>query len=330
MIWLLPVVRRILSAVLSIALLTYLLFLVLDWAPGNYVELKRSAFPINQEGNEAFLKWEQEFKAEHPFDAPTIDRTQVFLIGLLKGNVGYSYQDPERPIIGMVRDKLGVTLILVGGALVIALVIGIPMGLIAARHRNSAWDYGLMASSTLGLAIPPYVVAVLLILFFSVFCRRFMIGDLFPLHFLAMPSGGWGELRHILLPCIVLSLAPLAAIARYMRSFVLDVMDEPFILSARSKGLSGARILLQYVLKPSISKLLSILGTQLSLILVGTVFVEQVFRIPGLGQLFITAAAQRDTPLLITVTLALVVVVMAFHIAIDLLLIKLDPRVRLE
>lgn len=330
MFWLIPIAKRVLSAVLSVVLLSFLLFWVLDSAPGNYVELKRSAFPINQQGNEAFLKWEQNFKAEHPIDAPTLERTQIFLIGLVKGNVGFSYQDPDQPILQLVGEKLSTSLILVFCSLSIAMGIGIPLGILAARYKNTALDYSLMSSATLGLAIPPYVVAVVLILFFSVFCRRFMLGDFFPLQWLALPSGGWGELRHLFLPSIVLSLAPLAAIARYCRSFVLEVLDEPYIITARAKGLSTSRIYQSYLLRPSLSKLMSILGNQLSIILVGAVFVEQIFRIPGLGQLFISAAAQRDTPLLISVTLALVLVVMGFHIFIDLILMKLDPRVRID
>lgn len=330
MYWMIPIAKRLLSAVLSVFLLSYLLFWVLDEAPGNYVELKRSAFPINQEGNEAFLKWEQSFKKDHPIDAPTMARTQVFLIGLIKGDVGYSYQDPDQPILQLVSEKLQSSLLLVSVSLAIALGIGLPLGIWAARNKNSPLDFGLMSSATLGLAIPPYVVAVLLILFFSVFCRRFMVGEYFPLQWMALPSGGWGELRHILLPSLVLALAPLAAIARYSRAFILEVMDEPYLLSAKAKGLNPARIYRNYLMRPALARLMSILGNQLSILLVGTVFVEQIFRIPGLGQLFISAAAQRDTPLLISVTLALVLVVMAFHILIDLILMKLDPRVRID
>jgi oligopeptide transport system permease protein len=234
----------------------------------------------------------------------------------LRGNLGPSFQYPDYSVNELIAASLPVSLFNGGMALLLALAIGIPLGTWAALRAGNWTDRLLMFGASLGLAMPKFVVAPLLILLFAVTLQW-------------LPAGGWdGSWRSALLPIIALSLPNLAYCARLTRGSLLEVLGADYIQAARGRGLSEARLLLAHAMKPALLPVLAWLSPALINVVSGSAVVEQVFGIPGIGRYFVQGALNRDYTLVLGVVLVIGAAIVLINAGVDLLRSAMDPRLR--
>ncbi|MGH3658636.1 MAG: ABC transporter permease [Micromonosporaceae bacterium] len=268
----------------------------------------------------AVAQLQKEFGTDRPITVQYLD----WVGGLAVGDFGQSYVTHET-IGPLVVDRLGVTLWLVGSAMVVALLLAVPVGTVmAVRHRRLS-GLALSTLSQLGIAVPAFLGGILAVAFFSV-----RLGWL--------PSGGWVPpaedpvdfVRHLVLPVAALGVAQAAVLARYVRSAILDVLGEDYLRTARAKGLTPGRALVRHGLPNAAIPVTTVLGLQLATLLVGAIVVERVFVIPGLGSLLLDGVANRDLLLVQGVVMVIVVVVLIVNYAVDLCYTAVDPRLRVS
>ncbi len=300
--------------VVTVVVASVLVFAFLSVLPGSAA---RVSLGVNAT-DEAVARVEADFGLDRPLPEQYLDWVQ----GLPAGDFGTSYV--TRRVIGPeIVDRLLVTTWLVGASMLVALVVALPLGTLAAvRHRRPSGTV-LAGLSQVGVAVPSFLAGLLLIAVFAVKLGWF-------------PSGGWTPpardptafLRGLVLPALALGLVQGSVLSRYVRSTVLDVQREDFIRTARAKGLQRWQALVRHGLRNAAIPIVTVLGLQLSVLLVGAVVVEQVFTIPGLGSLLLDGVANRDLLLVQGVVMVLVVMILAINWAVDVLYTVLDPRLR--
>ncbi|ROS28592.1 peptide/nickel transport system permease protein [Rathayibacter sp. PhB127] len=253
-------------------------------------------------------------------DAPLVVQYLDWLGGLVRGDFGTSYVSGQ-DISPIVSDRFQVTLILVVVAMLIALVVAIPLGTLAAMRQRHASGVVISGVSQLGVAVPNFLVGVLLVAVFAIDLRWF-------------PSGGWVPpsdpefLSHIALPAIALGSVQASILTRYVRSAVLEIMREDFLRTARSKGLTAGAALVKHGLRNAGIPVLTIVGVQLAGLFIGAVVIERVFSIPGLGSYLVDSVGNRDLLAVQAVVAVLVVAIVAINFLVDLAFTFLDPRLR--
>jgi peptide/nickel transport system permease protein len=312
--------KRMAALAVSITAVVAITFYLMHAAPGNFLEMQQvreAMAALDSKGKEAQKQYEIEFQKRYALDRPIHVQIGIFLKNAVSFKFGPSFINPNVPIEALIGEKFAVTLQVVLIGLFLALWLGVPLGIIAALRKNTVWDYGLMGISMAGQVIPSFVIAVGLIVVFSV-----LLGWL--------PTSGWGQCRHYLLPSLALGAAPIATVARFIRSSILETLEQDYIRTAHSKGLPEAQVIVSHALRNSLIPLVTVMGPQFSFMLLGSVLVEQVFRIPGLGSLFVQAAQLRDYPMLVTSTLIFAASIMLANLAVDILYAVLDPRIKLE
>lgn len=243
---------------------------------------------------------------------------------LLRGDLGDSIF-LRRPVTEAILDRLEPTLLLTTWATLIAVLIGVPTGIVSARHHNSAVDQSLMGLALLGLSIPNFLLGLLMILVFGVWLGWLPVAGYVPLD-----SGLWPNLRSLLMPSLALGLVQSALIARITRSSMLDVLREQFVLTGRAKGLSERVVVYKHALKNAIIPTLTVIGITFALLIGGAVVIETVFNIPGLGRLIISAVLRRDYPVVQGVVLLIAITYTAVNLLVDLAYLAVDPRVRYQ
>lgn len=236
--------------------------------------------------------------------------------GLLAFDLGPSFKYRDFTVGEILAQALPISAALGALALLWALALGLPSGIVAAVRRGSALDLGLRLAATLGIALPNFVVAGLLVLVFV-----FGLGWL--------PPAGWGDLEHYLLPSFVLGLPFAAYVARLTRAGLLEVLGQEYIRTARAKGLAPRTVLLRHALRAGILPVVTYLGPATAGILTGSLVIERFFAIPGVGTHFVNSALNRDYPLAMGVTLVYTVLVYALNTLVDVVATLLDPRIRL-
>ena len=239
-----------------------------------------------------------------------------YLKGLPKGDLGWSYKVQGKTVNELLAPAFPVSITLGLLAFWLALAVGLPAGFIAGLRQNTGWDYASMGIALIGISLPTFVIgsALLLALVFKL--------D-------ALPVGGWGTVKQLLLPAITLS-APFAAyIARLARAGILEVIHEDYIRTARAKGLPKGEIVLKHMIRGAILPVVSYLGPAMAAILTGSFVVEQLFRIPGMGTYFVTSAINRDYMVMLGVLIIYSTLIMLCNLAADITRATIDPRVRL-
>ena len=261
-------------------------------------------------------------RAELGLDRSRADRYWVWVTGMLQGDFGTSYTY-RTEVAGMVRDRLWISLPLALYALVLSTVIAFPAGLLAASRRGGAADVSVMGLTQLGIAIPNFWFAMLLVLFFAVKMRWFSAGG-FP----GWDQGFFVALKALTLPAIALALPQASILARVMRSSLLDVLGEDYMRTARAKGLSARQALWRHALRNAMIPVLTIIGLQFSFLMAGAIIIENVFFLPGLGRLVFQSIAQRDLIVVESVVMLLVFAVVLVTFIVDLTYAWVDPRLR--
>jgi len=229
----------------------------------------------------------------------------------------------DTPVAELVTERLAVTVPLALMAMVLTTVLALTLGLYAASHHNKLGDAGVMAISQFGIALPNFWFAILLILLFSVKLQWFSAGG-FP----GWEDGVWEAFKALVLPAVALAVVQAAILARITRSAVLDVLREDFVRTARAKGLSHRQVLWRHVLRNAFVPVLTIMGLQFASLLAGTVVVENVFSLPGLGRLVFQAIANRDLVVVRNVVMLLAAAVIVINFVVDVLYAVIDPRLR--
>ncbi len=310
--------RRCASFVATLLAASVLIFAVQGVLPGNAAEvmLGASATP------EAVAALTDKLGLNRPPAA----RYAAWIGGLLSGDLGTSVAY-DTPVAQLIRERLVVTAPLALMAMALTSVLALTLGVYAASRHNGLGDVGVMAASQLGIAIPNFWFAILLILVFAVQLQWFSAGG-FP-GWSADDGGGAGPaLKALVLPAVALAVVQAAILARITRSAVLDVLREDFVRTARAKGLSQRQVLWRHVLRNAFVPVLTVMGLQFANLLTGTVVVENVFSLPGLGRLVFQAIANRDIIVVQDVVMLLAAAVIVINFGVDVLYAVIDPRLK--
>jgi oligopeptide transport system permease protein len=301
--------RRLLTAIPTLLLIATLAFLLLHLTPGGPFDSGRVLLP----------QIERAIEARFHLDEPVWRQYLRYLGDLAHGELGPSYVYRNTSVNEIIARGLPVDLAIGSCALLVALLAGFAIGLWAALHPGTWREHVPMTLAVLGISVPTFVAGPLLIL---VFAMR--------LHWL--PAGDWvaGSWRHLLLPALALALPYTAFIARLVRASALETLASPYIRAARARGLGERAVLLRHALRPTLLPVVSFLGPALAGVLTGSIVIEQVFGLPGIGRYFVTAALDRDYTLVMGLTLLYGVLIVSFNLLVDLCYAWLDPRVRVR
>ncbi len=298
---------RLLGAIPTVLLVIVLAFMLVRAAPGGPFDAER-AVPPAVEAN---------LIAYYNLDAPLYEQFLVYLGGVLRGDFGPSFRYADQTVSELIAESFPVSMLIGSLAMLLALLVGVSAGIAAALKPNTATDRIVMALAMSGISIPVFVVAPILVLFFAVQLNWFPAGW----------SSSEGYIR-IVLPVISLALPQVAYIARLSRASLIDVLNSDFIRTARAQGLSQASIIRYHALKPAMLPVVSYLGPAVALILAGSVVVEEIFGIPGVGQQFVRGALNRDYTLVLGVVVFYATLIVALNLIVDILYAVIDPRVR--
>lgn len=306
--------RRALSLFLALIAASVVIFVMLQAVPGD-----PAAFMLGMNASEDAVA---ALRAELGLEGPLVVRYLAWISGMLGGDFGTSYTY-RVPVVELVSERIVVSAPLAVMALVLSTVIAIPVGLIAAARRGGAADWGIMGGTQLGIAVPNFWFAMILVLVFAVKLRWVSAGG-FP----GWDAGLWPGVRALLLPAIALALPQASILARVLRSALLDTLDQDYIRTARAKGLSRRATVVRHALRNAMIPVLTILGLQFSFLLAGAIIIENVFFLPGLGRLIFQGITQRDLIVVQSVTMLLVFAVILVTFLVDLAYTFADPRLR--
>ncbi|MCY0149147.1 ABC transporter permease [Hoeflea sp. G2-23] len=306
--------RRFVSLSLSLVAASLVIFLVMEMVPGD-----PATFMMGLNADPAAVA---ALRSQLGLDGPLPLRYLSWVAGLLHGDFGVSYTY-RVPVSELISERVMISLPLTLYALVLSTLIAFPAGILAAARRNSATDFSVMGVSQLGVAIPNFWFAMILVLVFAINLRWFSAGG-FP----GWESGFFPAIKALTLPAIALALPQASILARVMRSSLIDTLDEDFMRTARAKGLSRSQALWRHALRNALIPVLTIIGLQFSFLLAGGIIIENVFYLPGLGRLVFQAITQRDLIVVRSVVILLVFAVIVVTFLVDLAYAAADPRLR--
>ena len=253
---------------------------------------------------------------KYGLDKPLWEQYLRYMSHAVRGDFGVPFQSPTDTVAGLIAETWPVTIRIGLLTIAVAYPLGVLLGTIAALRRNGWIDYAVTFAATLGLVLPSFVVAIWLILLFSVRLDW-------------LPTGGWGKPEHYIMPVLAYALAPMALVARYTRASLLDALDADHVRTARAKGLRERRVLGWHVARNAAIPFVTVMLPEIPNILTGSIFIESAFRIPGLGRFFVTSTFTRDYPLILALVLLVAALWGIVYLLTDLLYTVLDPRIRL-
>jgi peptide/nickel transport system permease protein len=310
------VVRRLLALIPVALVVATVAFVLIHIAPGDPASI--IAGPDASPDDVARLQ------RQLGLDAPFHVQLFRWYGRLARGDLGQSIF-LRRPVLEAIVDRAEPTILLTTYAVIIAVLLGVPAGVLAARHHDRTTDQALMAGALIGISIPNFLLGLLLILFFSVRLGWFPVAGYSPLEY-----GWFATLRSLTLPAFALGVVQSALIARIARSAMLDVLREQYIVAGRAKGLGEGAVVYKHALKNAMIPTVTVIGISLAILISGSVIVEQVFNIPGLGRLIISAVLRRDYPVIQGVVICIAGIYMLVNLAVDLSYVVFDPRVRYQ
>jgi oligopeptide transport system permease protein len=297
--------KRLFHGLAVIWVVATLTFILLRLAPGGPFDRERKLPP------EVLANVE----AKYHFNEPLFSQYLRYLTGVMHADLGPSYKYLDRRVNQIIAETFPTSALLGLLALVFALMLSFPAGLVAARFRNSWLDRFILLAATLGISVPHFILGALLVWLFAL-----QLGWL--------QAGRWDNAASMILPAVTLGAAPAAYLAALLRSSLIEALGEDFIRTARAKGLREGAVLLQHALRNSLVPVLTVMGPLVAALVTGSFVVEYVFAIPGMGRFFITAVTDRDYPLIMGVTLVYTTLLVAANFLVDLLYLVVDPRIR--
>jgi len=299
--------RRILGAIPTLFILMALAFFLIRLAPGGPFDSEKVLLP----------EIEANLRAAYHLDEPLYQQFARYLGNLLQGDFGPSFQYRDLTVTELIMTGFPISLRLGAGAMAFAVIFGVLAGSVAALWQNSRTDYVVMAVSMTGISVPSFVMAPLLILVFAVYLGWLPAGGL-----------GGGSFRNMVLPVVSLALPQIAYVARLTRGSLIEILRSNFIRTAKAQGLPMGKILLVHALKPALLPVVSYLGPATAAVITGSVVIEQIFGIPGLGRFFVQGALNRDYTLVMGIVVFYGVLIIVFNFLVDLAYAWLDPKVR--
>ncbi|MCL5111089.1 MAG: ABC transporter permease [Chloroflexi bacterium] len=310
------VIRRLVELVPTLILVSILTFTLVRLVPGDPIDVMYGLEGADKETRAAMEK-------TLGLDQPVVLQYVLWAGRMVSGDLGFSYR-ARVPVATLIGQRLPNTLMLVFASLVIAVMIAIPLGVLAAIRRNTLYDFGAMATALVTLSVPPFASGIALVLVFGL-----MLGWLPTMGAAPPGSGVMGTLRHMTLPAVTLAMGLLGVTMRLARSTVLEELGLDYVRTARAKGLAERWVIYRHVLRNSLLTVVTFVGLQASYLVGGAVVIEVVFAWPGVGSLVIDAILARDYPVVQAVILLVAVLVMVVSTIVDLTYPLIDPRVQL-
>lgn len=308
------ILKRLGSLFLSLVVASVVIFSVIEIAPGD-----PASFMLGINAQPETLA---ALRAELGLDVTKVQRYLNWTGGMLTGDFGTSYTY-RTPVSEMVADRIGVSLPLALFALLLSVAIAVPAGVFAAAKRGTVGDLSILGATQMGVAVPNFWFAMMLVLVFAIQWRWFPAGG-FP----GWDKGFWACLHALTLPAIALALPQAAILTRVMRSALLDVLNEDYMRTARAKGLTRQQTIWRHGLHNAMIPVLTIVGLQFSFLFAGTIIIEQVFYLPGLGRLIFQSISARDLIVVESVVMLVVFGVILINFLVDLAYAAVDPRLR--
>ncbi len=299
--------RRLLVAVPTLFLVVTIAFFMMRAAPGSPFETSRKLPP------EILKNVEAKFHMDKPLPAQYFD----YLSGAVRGDFGPSLKYRDKSVLQLVGESFPTSLTIGLSALILSSILGVTLGVLAALRQNHAIDYAVMGVAITGVCIPSFVIAPILRLIFAS-----KLGW--------APTGGLNGPVSLILPVAVLTLPQVAVISRLTRAGMIEVLRSNYVRTARAKGLSEATVVFRHALRAALAPLVSYLGPASAGLITGSLVVEQIFGLPGLGKFFVTSALQRDYTVVMGVVILYASLIILLNLASDLILAALDPRVRMS
>jgi oligopeptide transport system permease protein len=301
--------RRLLVAIPTLFLVVTLAFFMMRAAPGSPFDMDRKLSP----------EIEANVMAKYGMDKPLGAQYADYTKGVLQGDFGPSLKYKDKTVLQILQENYKVSLILGLSAITLAGAIGVTLGVLAALKQNGWVDYGVMGVAIVGVCIPTFVTAPLLVLLFGSILQW-------------LPNGGWngGAIQNLVLPITVLALPQIAIISRLTRAGMIEVLQSNYVRTARAKGLPAHRVVFKHALRAAILPLVSYLGPACAGLLTGSLVVEKIFNLPGLGKFFVISALQRDYTVVMGMVIFYAGLILFLNLIADLLYAVLDPRVRLS
>jgi peptide/nickel transport system permease protein len=310
------VLRRFLTLLATLVGASVIIFLVLDALPGNAAQTLMGA--------DASPDAVRALTEKLGLDQPLLYRYVHWIGGMLVGDLGNSYAYGT-PVAGLIAERLALTVPLAILAMAITVVLALAAGIYTAANHNKAGDVGVMSLTQIGIALPNFWFAILLILLFAVKLQWLSAGG-----FAGWDDGIWPGVKSLLLPSVSLAVVQAAILARVTRSAVLEVLREDFVRTARAKGLSRREVLWQHVLRNAMIPVMTVMGLQFANLLAGTIVIENVFYLPGLGRLIFQSIANRDLIVVRNCVMLLAAMVITVNFVVDVLYAFIDPRIKVQ
>lgn len=301
------IIKRIISCVITMWVIATITFLLMHAIPGGPFDKEKKIPPEIMKA----------IQARYNLDKPLWWQYQDYFKHLLKGDLGPSYRYIGRSVNDLIKDGFPISAQLGGASVLLAMALGIPFGIISALKQGKWQDNFVMFLSTLGITIPSFVLATLLLYFLS-----FRLG--------LFPSMRWGTPAHFVLPAIALAASPTAVIARLTRSSLLDVVRQDYIRTARAKGLSEKVVIYKHALKNAVIPVITYLGPTAGGVLTGSFVIERIFSIPGMGRQFVESITNRDYTTILGLTIFDSMLLVTIILVIDILYGFFDPRIKLD
>lgn len=298
------IAKRLLLSLITMWIIITVTFLMMHAVPGD---------PFSKEGRVSPAVYES-LNRKYGLDKPLNEQYITYLKNVSKGDLGDSMYSNSESVNQMIKRGAPVSALLGLEAFVIAMILGPILGSIAALYQNKAPDYIMMIIALIGISVPSFILATLFIKFIAQKYGYF-------------PIGGWGTFRHTVLPALALSFMPMASSARLMRSSMLEILGQDYIKTAKSKGISRFRVIMNHAVRNAILPIVSTMGTTLAGLITGSFVIEKIFGIPGLGAFFVTSIGNRDYTLIMGTTIFYSFILIILLLLVDILYGIIDPRI---
>src|SRR5438552_2883891 len=300
-------IRRLLLIIPTMFFVALITFTLAHMAPGSPFD-KNENRPMSQETIDRINR-------TFGLDKPIPQQFVIFLGDAVRLDFGTSFTQRDRSVNEIIGQGLPVTAQLGVQALLLSLAISLPLGVVSALKQNSAIDYGSLFFATVGYTIPSFVIGIVAIFVFAVYLRW-------------LPIIGWGDLRHMVLPTVILALGPAAVLTRITRASMLEAIRQDYVRTARSKGLREQVVVVSHVMKNAMIPVATIVGPVTAGLITGSFLIEQIFSVPGIGRLYVTSILGRDYPVIMATTLLYAFLIMIANITVDIVYGILDPRIK--
>jgi len=313
------IIRRILTAIPTLIAISVILFTIINLAPGDPL----ASFAADPRVPEAV---KENIRKQLGLSDPGPIRYVKWAKSMVVGDWGNSFQS-RSPVGTLVKQRAGVTLQVLGTSLLLAIIVAIPIGILSAIKQYSAFDQIATFFAYLGNALPTFVIGILLILVFGVHLQWFPFIFRTNLDQTGIAAVGV-NIKQMVLPVFVLSFFEMAALMRYTRAAMLEVIKQDYVRTARAKGLAESRVMISHAVRNALIPVSTILGLRIPTVFAGAIITESLFRIPGTGSLFISAFQNKDVPVLMALSFISAVLVVGFNLVVDILYGVLDPRIK--